>query len=172
MAEVEVGGIKFRGGKIFVILTALTTAGGALWGGFEFYKDYLNMKDQIQNYTAPDLSGFDKRIDLVQQEVTMLQSEMGMILEEVQLVADVEKELKNDLKSDVRRIETIVEDVEQRVKEDSRDNEKELKTTIDNLEADVEKVEDKLTTAMKELQESIDKQIKTTLANPLSQMTK
>ena len=172
MAEVEVGGIKFRGGKIFVILTALTTAGGALWGGFEFYKDYLNMKDQIQNYTAPDLSGFDKRIDLVQQEVTVLQSEMGMILEEVQLVADVAKELKNDLKSDVRRIETIVEDVEQRVKEDSRDNEKELKTTIDNLEADVEKVEDKLTTAMKELQESIDKQIKTTLANPLSQMTK
>ena len=172
MAEVEVGGIKFRGGKIFVIITALTTAGGALWGGFEFYKDYLNMKDQIQNYTAPDLSGFDKRIDLVQQEVTMLQSEMGMILEEVQLVADVAKELKNDLKSDVRRIETIVEDVEQRVKEDSRDNEKELKTTIDNLEADVEKVEDKLTTAMKELQESIDKQIKTTLANPLSQMTK
>ena len=172
MAELEVGGIKFKGGKIFVILTALTTAGGALWGGFEFYKDYLNMKDQIQNYTAPDLSGFDKRIDLVQQEVTMLQSEMGMILEEVQLVADVAKELKNDLKSDVRRIETIVEDVEQRVKEDSRDNEKELKTTIDNLEADVEKVEDKLTTAMKELQESIDKQIKTTLANPLSQMTK
>ena len=172
MAEVEVGGIKFRGGKIFVILTALTTAGGALWGGFEFYKDYLNMKDQIQNYTAPDLSGFDKRIDLVQQEVTMLQSEMGMILEEVQLVADVAKELKNDLKSDVRRIETIVEDVEQRVKEDSRDNEKELKTTIDNLEADVEKVEDKLITAMKELQQSIDKQIKTTLANPLSQMTK
>ena len=172
MAEVEVGGIKFRGGKIFVILTALTTAGGVLWGGFEFYKDYLNMKEQIQEYVAPDLSGFDKRIDLVQQEVTMLQSEMSMILEEVQLVADVAKELKNDLKSDVRRIETIVEDVEQRVKEDSRDNEKELKTTIDNLEADVEKVEDKLTTAMKELQESIDKQIKTTLANPLSQMTK
>ena len=42
MAEVELpGGIKFKGGKIFVILTALTTAGGALWGGFEFYKDYL-----------------------------------------------------------------------------------------------------------------------------------
>ena len=53
MAEVEVGGIKFKGGKIFVILTALTTAGGALWGGFEFYKDYLNMKEQIQNYVAP-----------------------------------------------------------------------------------------------------------------------
>ena len=68
MAEVEVGGIKFRGGKIFVILTALTTAGGALWGGFEFYKDYLTMKEQIQEYVAPDLSGFDKRIDLTKEE--------------------------------------------------------------------------------------------------------
>jgi len=172
MAEVEVGGIKFRGGKIFVILTALTTAGGALWGGFEFYKDYLNMKDKIQNYTAPDLSGFDKRIDLVQQEVTMLQSEMGMILEEVQLVADVAKELKNDLKSDVRRIETIVNDVEQQVKEDARDNSKDLKIAIDTVEEDMTKLKMDLEEKMKELQESIDKQIKTTLANPLSQMTK
>jgi len=170
MAEVEVGGIKFRGGKIFVILTALTTAGGALWGGFEFYKDYLNMKEQIQEYVAPDLSGFDKRIDLVQQEVTMLQSEMGMILEEVQLVADVAKELKNDLKADVRRIETIVEDVEQRVKEDSRDNEKELKTTIDTIEDDMKKLEDRLKQAQKELVEKMDKRIKLALENPLGAM--
>ena len=64
MAELEVAGIKFRGGNIFLILTALTTAGGGLWGGFEFYKDYLNMKEQIQNYVAPDLSEFDKNIAL------------------------------------------------------------------------------------------------------------
>ena len=159
MAEVEFAGLKFKGGKIFVVLTALTTLGGGLWGGVEFYKDYLNMKEQIQNYTAPDLSGFDKRIDLVQQEVTMLQSEMTMILEEVQLVADVAKELKNDLKADVRRIETIVEDVEQRVKEDSRTNEKELKEVIKSIEED-----------MKDLEEKTDKQIKKALDNPLANM--
>jgi uncharacterized protein YoxC len=159
MAEIDVGGVKFKGGKIFVILTALTTAGGALWGGFEFYKDYLDMKDQIQNYTAPDLSGFDKRIDLVQQEVEMMQSEMTMILEEVQLVASVAKELKNDLKADVRRIETIVEDVEQRVKEDSRENAKDLKNAISEIKDD-----------MKALEEKTDKQIKKALDNPLSKM--
>ena len=49
MAEMEFAGLKFKGGKIFVVLTALTTLGGGLWGGFEFYKDYLNMKEQIQN---------------------------------------------------------------------------------------------------------------------------
>ena len=54
MAEVELpGGIKFKGGKIFVILTALTTAGGALWGGFEFYKDYLNIKIKYKNTLRP-----------------------------------------------------------------------------------------------------------------------
>jgi BMFP domain-containing protein YqiC len=93
-----------------------------------------------------------------------------MILEEVGLVADVAKELKNDLKGDVRRIETIVEDVETRVKEDSRSNEKDLKLTVDGIESDMEKLENELNEAMTELQENIDKQIKMTLANPLSQM--
>ena len=83
MAEVEVGGVKFRGGKIFVILTALTTAGGALWGGFEFYKDYLDMKEQIQTYVAPDLSEFDKNIALTKEEMNskaeLLQTEIEMI---------------------------------------------------------------------------------------------
>ena len=75
-----------------------------------------------------------------------------------------------DLKADVRRIETIVEDVETRVKEDSRDNERELKSTVDGIEADMNKLEKELEDAMKELQESIDKQIKLTLENPLNQM--
>ena len=170
MAELEFAGLKFKGGKIVVVITALGTLLGGAWAVFEFYKDYLNMKDTISAYVAPDLSGFDKRIDLVQQEVEMLQGEMSMILEEVGLVADVAKELKNDLKGDVRRIETIVEDVETRVKEDSRSNERELKATVDGIEADMNKLEKELEEAMTELQESIDKQIKLTLENPLNQM--
>ena len=170
MAELEFAGLKFKGGKIVVVITALGTLLGGAWAVFEFYKDYLNMKDTISAYVAPDLSGFDKRIDLVQQEVEMLQGEMSMILEEVGLVADVAKELKNDLKGDVRRIETIVEDVETRVKEDARSNERELKATVDGIEADMTKLEKELEEAMTELQESIDKQIKLTLENPLNQM--
>ena len=153
------GGIKFKGGKIFVVLTALTTLGGGLWGGFEFYKDYLDMKDQIQNYTAPDLSGFDKRLDLIQQETEMITQEMSMIIQEVQLVSDVANELKNDLRQDVRRIEKIVNDVEQQVKEDSRENARDLKEAISEIQDD-----------MKALEIKTDKQIKKALDNPLSQM--
>tara|TARA_R100001198_G_C5204215_1_gene192073 strand:- start:376 stop:858 length:483 start_codon:yes stop_codon:yes gene_type:complete len=159
MAELDVGGIKFKGGKIVVIITALTTFGGSLWGGFEFYKDYLNMKDTIGSYVSPDLSGFDKNISLVEQEVDLLKNEMSMILEEVELVADVAKELKNDLKDDVRRIETIVEDVEQRVKQDSRDQQKELNELVKSVEDDMEKLEI-----------DVDKQIKKALDNPLAKI--
>jgi uncharacterized protein YoxC len=161
MAELDVGGIKFKGGKIVIIITALTTFGGSLWGGFEFYKDYLNMKDTIGAYVAPDLSGFDKELELIDQKVNMLQSEMTMILEEVELVSDVAKELKNDLKDDVRRIETIVEDVEQRVKQDSRDQQKDLNELVKGIEEDMEKLEIK-----------IDKQIKAALDNPLNALNK
>jgi chromosome segregation ATPase len=181
MAEVEVGGIKFRGGKIFVILTALTTAGGALWGGFEFYKDYLTMKEQIQEYVAPDLSGFDKRLDLtkeeltsktelIQNEVEMITQEMTMILQEISLVSDVANELKNDLRQDVRRIESIVNDVEQQTKEDSRDSARDLKETINTMEDDMKKLEDRIKQAQKELEEKMDKRIKLALENPLGAM--
>ena len=181
MAEVEVGGIKFRGGKIFVILTALTTAGGALWGGFEFYKDYLNMKEQIQNYVAPDLSEFDKNIaltkeemdsktDLIQTEVNMIMQEMEMIMSEIRLVSDVANELKNDLRQDVRRVEKIVNDVEQLVKEDSRETSSELRDTTRDMKEDMELLSDKLESAMTALEEKIEKRIKLALDNPLSQM--
>ena len=181
MAEVEVGGIKFRGGKIFVILTALTTAGGALWGGFEFYKDYLTMKEQIQEYVAPDLSEFDKNIaltkeemnsktDLIQTEVNMIMQEMEMIMSEIRLVSDVANELKNDLRQDVRRIEKIVNDVEQMVKEDSRQTSSELRDTTRGIQEDMVRLTDKLEQAMTELEEKVDKQIKKALENPLNSM--
>ena len=31
-----------------------------LWAGFEFYKDYMDMKEQIQLYVSPDLSDIEK----------------------------------------------------------------------------------------------------------------
>ena len=181
MAEVEVGGIKFRGGKIFVILTALTTAGGALWGGFEFYKDYLTMKEQIQEYVAPDLSEFDKNIaltkeemdsktDLIQTEVNMIMQEMEMIMSEIRLVSDVANELKNARRQDVRRIEKVVKDVEQMVKEDSRETSSELRDTTKDMKEDMELLSDKLESAMTPLEEKIEMRIKLALDNPLTQM--
>ena len=157
--EIDGGGVKFRGGKIFLIITILSSFVGVLWGGFEAYQRYLDMEAKIESFVSPDLSGFDKKLEVLDTEFNMLQSEISIILEEVALVADVAKELKNDLKADVRRIETIVEDVEQRVKEDSRENAKDLKDAINDIKED-----------MLSLEEKTEKQIRNALENPLSQL--
>ena len=157
--EIDIGGVKFKGGRVFLIITILSSFIGVLWGGFEAYQRYLDMEAKIDSFVSPDLSGFDKKLEVVTTEVDMLQSEISIILEEVSLVADVAKELKNDLKADVRRIETIVEDVEQRVKQDSRDNAKDLKETINELKQE-----------MTDLEEKTDKKIRNALENPLNSM--
>ena len=181
MAEVNIGGITFKGGKMLAVILALSSTVGVLYGSFEAYKKFQDMSAKIDAYVAPDLSEFDKTIaltkeemksktDLIQTEVEMLMSEMEMMMSEIRLVSDVANELKNDLRQDVRRVEKIVNDVEQQVKEDARDNSKDLKIAINTVEEDMTKLKTDLEEKMKELQERIDKQIKLTLANPLAQM--
>ena len=152
MAEVEYKGIKIGGSKLLLVLPLVGTIIGGLWGGFELYNRYLLMEQKIDAYVAPDLSGFDKRLDVIQ-------AEMDMILQEVELVSGVAKELKNDLRGDVRRIETIVEDTESKVKEDSRELNRDTNDAVNSIKAD-----------MKALEEKIEKQIKLALENPLSNM--
>jgi septal ring factor EnvC (AmiA/AmiB activator) len=141
MAQLEFAGMKFTGGKMAMVITLVTSLIGGLWGGFEVYKDYMDMKAKIQNYTAPDLSGIDKRIAVLENELSFV------------------GDLKNDLKTDVRRIESIVNDVEQRVKEDSKANQKDLTETIKEIKSDMEQLEEK-----------VIKQIQIALENPLSNM--
>ena len=69
----------------------------------------------------------------------MIQKEMQMVLEEITLVADVAKEMKNDLRSDVRRIEKIVEDTETRVKDDSREFRDDMKDLEERVELKINK---------------------------------
>ena len=167
MPSIEYSGMKVSGGKVFAILTLLSALGGAAWTGFTFYQDYLDMKDKILTYTEPDLSGFDKKISLVEsdtkaqmeiviQKVEGLKSELDIVLEEINLISQVSRELKDDLKTDLRQMEgdvrhitEIVNDVEDRQKEDARE----------------------LLDEMKLLEESLDLKIDKALNNPLSGMS-
>ena len=139
MAQIEYQGLKVSGGKIFIILSLLGTLGGAAWTGFTFYQDYLDMKAKIQEYTAPDLSYLEK-------EIAVVKSEIDSILDEITLVADVAKDLKNDMKTDlrnmnndIRHVTEIVNDIEDRQKEDTREIFDELKLIEENLDLKINK---------------------------------
>ena len=106
MAEIQVQGVKIGGSKMLLIVPLLGTIIGGLWGGFELYNRYLMMEKKIDTYVAPDLSGFDKQLAIIKEELESINME-------VTVLNDINKELKNDLRTDVRRIEGIVNDVEQ-----------------------------------------------------------
>jgi len=139
MPSIEYQGMKFSGGKFFVILSLIGAIVGGGWTGYKFYDDYLTMKAQVLNYTSPDLSKYD-------EQIAVLKSELDMILDEITLVADVAKDLKNDMKqdlrsmgNDIRHITEIVNDIEDRQKEDTREIFDELKLIEDELQLSVDK---------------------------------
>ena len=104
-AEVEVGGIKFKGGgKVLVLLTALSSAGGILWGGFEFWKDYENLQQTVQNYSAPDLSGFDKRLAVQNETVAVIREEMDSVRLRVSEIQQIARDLREDVRSDTAKV--------------------------------------------------------------------
>ena len=149
MASIEYQGIKFSGGKVFIILSLLGAIIGGGWTGYKFYDDYLDMKAKIENYTAPDLSNYD-------EQIAVIKSELDMILDEINLVASVARDLKGDMKldlrnasNDIRHITEIVNDIEDRQKADTREIFDELKL----------------------IEESLDLQINKALNNPLSNMS-
>ena len=115
------------------------------------------MKEKILTYTEPDLSGFDKKISLVEsetqaqmeivvQKIDSLKSELDLLLEEINLISQVSRELKDDLKTDLRQMEgdvrhitEIVNDVEDRQKEDKRELLNEMKLLEENLDLKINK---------------------------------
>jgi len=139
MPSIEYQGMKFSGGKFFIILSLIGAIVGGGWSGYKFYDDYLTMKAQVQRYTAPDLSKYD-------EEIAVIKSELDLILDEITIISDVARDMRSDMKADlrqqaddIRHITEIVNDVEDRQKEDTREIMDELKIIEDELKLELDK---------------------------------
>lgn len=133
MAEVEYGGVKVSGGKLLLVLPLIGTLGGGLWAGFEFYKDYMDMKEQIQNYVAPDLG----RLDVLHEEMMATKeiletygNKLDFMQNDIVLSQDTIRDTKMDVRADIIRTENILEKVE----DDIDEVEMELRTTLESAE--------------------------------------
>ena len=139
MASIEYQGMKFSGGKFFIILSLIGTISGGGWSLYKFIDDYLELKTAVSNYISPDLSHYD-------EQLAVLKSEVDMILGEITLVNDVTQSLGTNIKTDIRNmnndirhITEIVNDIEDRQKEDSRELLEELKLIEDDIDLKINK---------------------------------
>ena len=128
--EFSIAGFKLKLNSAFlaIAIPIATTVGGAMWGAFEFYKDYTDMKVKIQKYVAPDLSAFDKRLAVIE--------------ENSQKTTDYTRDIKNDLKQDLRRLEVVVEQVERTSKQAQRDSESDVRQLRKEIDSKIQKALD------------------------------
>jgi hypothetical protein len=147
---ISIGGYEFTPAKLMVAFTVVSSILGGLYGTFEVYKDYQSMKKRIAEYVAPDLSELNKKM-----EITMQNSEKS-----VQYTQDI----KNDLKSDIRRLEGVVENVERGTKQSQRETDNAVKDVRDELRRNGKETDQ----ALKNIERSVDTKIQKALDNPLS----
>jgi dsDNA-specific endonuclease/ATPase MutS2 len=122
---ISIGGYEFTPAKLMVAATLVSSTLGGLYGAFEVYKDYQGMKKKIAEYVSPDLSEFDKRLAVIE--------------ENSQKTSDYTRDIKNDLKSDIRRNESVTEQVERSVKQAQRETESEMREMRKAVREDLEK---------------------------------
>jgi hypothetical protein len=158
MAEVEFAGMKFNGGKLPILFAALSSLAGALWGGFEFYKDYMDMKEIVQN------------IDI--QEI---KAENALVTTKLDEAIEYTRDIKNSLKDDIIRTEKVTDDTSARMKNLERDIDvrmRELSDLARESEKDardtMRETEDRIDNKMEKLDASLRKTLQEALDNPLN----
>ena len=158
---ISIGGYEFTPAKLMVAATIVSSTLGGLYGTFEVYKDYMGMKKKIAEYVSPDLSEFDKRLSVIE--------------ENSQKTSDYTRDIKNDLKQDLRRNESVTEQIERSVKQAQRETDqdlkavqKDLRANLDKAREDLEKLKRDTDNKLERVERNVDNKIKTAIDNPLA----
>ena len=169
---ISIGGYEFTPAKLMVAFTLVSSLLGGLYGTFEVYKDYMNMKKKIAEYVTPDLTELYKKMEVLDANTSKM--------------TEYTNNIKNDLKNDVRRVESVVENMERSNKASQRDTDlaiKEIKKESDSTLKEVRRYSDQTIKEMnsemvrnqketnaeiRALRREVDDKIKKALDNPLS----
>jgi len=169
---ISIGGYEFTPAKLMVAATLVSSILGGLYGVFEVYKDYMGMKDKIAKYVTPDLTEIYKKMEVLDANTSKM--------------VEYTDTIKIDLKGDVRRLESVVENVERSSKTDQRLTDsgmKEIKRDVDgtvkeikrDVDATLKDINRELVKNQKEQQSEIralraevDMKIKQAIDNPLA----
>jgi chromosome segregation ATPase len=137
---ISIGGYEFTPAKLMVAAAIVSSTLGSLYGAFEVYKDYIGMKKKIAEYSAPDLSGFDKRLAVIEENSAK--------------TSDYTRDIKTDLKNDLRRNESVTEQVERSVKQAQRETESEMREMRKAVREDLERARNEANQIRKDMEQT------------------
>jgi Skp family chaperone for outer membrane proteins len=151
MAEFEFGGMTFKGGKAAVLLTALSTLGGASWAAFEFYKDYTDMKEVVQNIDTDAIAARNIQIEQKLDDA-------------IEYTRDIKTGLRDDIlaiEKQADRAEDKVRTMENEVREMKDKASERFETKRDQMREDSDQ-------EMEDLEDRLEKKLQRALDNPLA----
>jgi BMFP domain-containing protein YqiC len=158
---ISIGGYSFTPAKLMIAGTIVTSTLGMLYGSFEVYKDYMDMKGAIQEYVTPDLSEINKKLAVLEQNS--------------ERTTEYVRDINSNLKQDIRRIESVLENVERSQRQSQReiDNEvKEIRKNVDDtvrgVTQQVNRLERDTSQELRTIRSEVDDKIKKALDNPLA----
>lgn len=158
MAEFEFGGMTFKGGKMMIMLTALSSLGGAAWAGFEFYNDYRNMKEVVENID----------IEAIQAENVLVVQKMDDNMARIEEAIEYTRDIKSGLRDDILSIEKQADRVEDQV----RASEEKVRDMIEKANERFETKRDALRSdndrELKDLETRLTDKLQRALDNPLA----
>jgi len=149
MAEVEIAGAKIKGGRLMLLVPIVSALGGGLWGGFEFYKDYMDMKEIIQEIDVDTITAqntltqtkLDDAIDYtrdiknnLREDIMTVEGHVDRIRNEVQNAIDEMNQLQKDTLASMREVEALNRETEKDVRDTMRETESRIEESMTKLE--------------------------------------
>ena len=123
---ISIGGYSFTPAKLMIAGGIVSSVLGGLYGAFTFYKDYMDMKQQIQEYVAPDLSAINERLTKLDEQMASTEKINNDTMTYV-------RDIRNGLQGDIRELAKTVDANERRSRELDRD----VRGLANGLERDV-----------------------------------
>jgi len=161
MAEVEYGGIKVGGSKLLLIIPLLSMLGGGAWAGFELFNEFRVLKATVMEYQPPDITG-------IEQDIAVLQETLVSVSESVELAKDYTRTIKNDLKDDLARQETLMDRLENKVNASQDEIDKTIDVAGERFDARRDALYSDTDRKIKELEERLSSKLQRALDNPLA----
>lgn len=139
---ISIGGYSFTPAKLMIAFGIVSSTIGGLYGVFEAYKDYMGMKKKIAEYVSPDLTE-------INQKLAVLEEGTGKMVE-------FTRDINNNLKADIRRIEKVLEDVERGAKTSQREVEREIKDLRRTVDQEIKDIRRTTDVAVREMTKQVD----------------
>jgi len=145
--QIKAGGVKMSFASVLAIITFVSTVVAGLYGGFVMYQ-------KIEEVAGLDLGEYQQQMDLMDAQV--------------QQTVEYTRDMKNNLRDDLLRVEQQSDRVESLV----RKTEEKVRTMIDaadlRFESQRERLRSNQDAEMKDLEDKLMDKLQRALDNPLS----